>query len=180
MSKLPSRARPRIERRVVINDSSCLIDLWKVRLLQDMLRLPYRFAVALPVQRAEVLDITQREWATLVERGFEVIDLDGSQVAEAIAVKGRHPGLSAADCFSLVLARSFQDAVLLTGDAQLRYISEEVYKLEVHGVLWVTDELSRLNLLPRNRLIRCLESWRDDPTVFLPAALIAARLRALR
>ena len=179
MSKLPLRVRPRTERRVVINDSSCLIDLWKVRLLQEMLRLPYRFAVTLPVQRSEVLDITQQEWATLVQRGLEIIDLDGSQVAEAIAVQGRNPRLSAADCFSLVLARGFPKAILLTGDAQLRSISAEVYNLEVHGVLWVTDELSRLNLLPPSKVVRCLESWRDDATVFLPTALIAARLRRL-
>ncbi len=176
---MPLKVRSPTKRRVVINDSSCLIDLWKVRLLQDMLQLPYRFAVALPVQRAELLDITRQEWATLVQLGLEVIDLIGSQVAEAIAVRGQHPRLSAADCFSLVLARSFPNAILLTGDAQLRSISEDLYNLEVHGVLWVTDELSRLKLLPPSRVIQCLESWRDDPTVFLPPALISVRLRRL-
>ena len=178
-SRLLSKGRHPTERRVVINDSSCLIDLWKVQLLQDLLRLPYRFAVALPVQRSEMLNITRQEWTTLAELGLEIIDLDGGQVGQAIALLARYPRLSAEDCFSLALARSFQDAILLTGDAQLRNISEAIYNIEVHGVLWVIDELSRLNLLPAGRVVRCLQSWRDDPTVYLPAGSIAARLRRL-
>ena len=155
MSKLV-KGRPRTERRVVINDSSCLITTCgRYGCCKTCCGYRTDFAVALPVQRAEVLSITPQEWGTLVQHGLDVVDLDGSQV-EAIGVHGRHPRLSAADCFSLVLARSFSNAILLTGDAQLRSISTEVYNIEVHGVLWVTDELSRLNLLPTRGLFNVL------------------------
>ena len=46
---------------VVVNDASCLIDLYKGRLLDAMLTLPYRFVVPLPIRHAEALDLTERD-----------------------------------------------------------------------------------------------------------------------
>src|SRR5277367_6377921 len=120
-SKAPTRGNPR-DPRVVVNDRSCVIDLWKVRLLLDMLRLPYRFAIALPVRRDELLDLTQQEWGALVAQGLDIVDLDSSQVTDAVNLRALHTPLSAADCLSLALARTFSNSILLTGDVHLRII----------------------------------------------------------
>ncbi len=179
-SKRPLKDQSQDKLQIVINDSSCLIALWKVQLLHNMLQLPYRFTLALPVQRDEMLDIAEAEWRSLIVAGLDVIDLDGTQTADAFALKAHHAQLSATDCFSLALARSLPNAILLIGDAQLRVICEKSYRIVVHGVLWVTDELMRHGLLAPNRVLKCLVFCRNDPTVLLPATMLAARIRRLR
>ena len=77
--------------------------------------------------------------AGLEEAGMITHDLTPEEVGQALAVKGRHPGLSANDCFCLVTARAYP-GILLTGDALLRRVAAED-GLRVHGVLWVVDEL---------------------------------------
>lgn len=164
---------------VVVNDASCLIDLRKARLLHLLVRLPYRLVVPLPVRASELLDFTSQEWAILDGGGMETFDLPSACVAEAIAVKAIHPKLSANDCFCLVTTRCHQDAILLTGDALLRRVAGEDGR-RVHGVLWVVDELLRLALCGEDVLVTALELWQGDAAVFLPAAEIERRLRALR
>jgi hypothetical protein len=50
---------------------------------------------------------------------------------------------------------------------------------EVHGVVWVTDEIHTGGLLTNRKLIECLNIWLNDPLVRLPAGLLEARLKAL-
>jgi hypothetical protein len=86
--------------------------------------------------------------------------------------------LTARRLFSLVLAEDIKDAILLTGDAEL--CSVAISKgWEVHGVLWVADEIHRGGLVTAHKLIQCLTAWRDDPLVRLPSNLLYARLRSL-
>lgn len=177
MSSAPSRGR-NDPRRVVINDASCLIDLRKVTLIEAMLQLPYSFVVTLPVAESELLDFTRGDWSRLEAAGLLTIDLDAERVTRAFELRAAHPALSAEDCFSLSLAEATEACILLTGDASLRRAAEEK-DIETHGALWVIEELHRLQVTPAKTLIDCLLSWRDDPLVRLPAALIAARIRAL-
>jgi hypothetical protein len=165
--------------RVIINDASCLIDLKKGRLLHVMLSLPVHFVIPFPVRASELLDFTDQEWQVLDDSGVETYDLPPEGVAAAISIKGRHPGLSANDCFCLVTAQGREEAVLLTGDAQLRRVAE-LHQVEVHGVLWMVDLLAEHQVAPHDLLISALEVWRDDPSVFLPDAEIALRLRRFR
>ncbi|MGU9982463.1 type II toxin-antitoxin system VapC family toxin [Phreatobacter sp. HK31-P] len=175
MSKSRSTA-PADSTRIVINDTSCLIDLHKVGLVSLMLRLPYEFQVALPVREKELLTISTAEWASFTGSGLLVVDLDPNAVTEAFRMRELHVALSAEDCFSLVLARNTRGALLLTSDGRLRAISES-YKVEVHGILWVLDELLRHDFCDGPTARACLEAWRDDPLVWLPTAELTARLK---
>lgn len=65
---------------VIVNDSSCLIDLRKGGLLATALLLPFRFVVALPLIAAELHGFNDSDWNDLRGRGLEVIDLDPKQV----------------------------------------------------------------------------------------------------
>lgn len=177
MSKPPSVARNNAL-RIVINDASCLIDLHKGGILRAMLRLPYQFQVALPVRVNELLTIPSDDWAFLAAGGLATVDLPGEAVAEVEVLRANHGALSAEDCFSLVLARRTQGSLLLTGDGALRQIAQG-YRIPVHGVLWVVDELAKLGLADAVMLRACLELWRDDPLVWLPASEVAARIRRL-
>ena len=164
---------------IVVNDASCLIDLRKGRLLHVLLKLPYRFVIPYPVRHSELLDFTPQEWALLDGEGMETLDLPPERVSEAFAVKVTHPKLSANDCFCLVATRSFDGAILLTGDGLLRRVAGED-GLRVHGVLWIIDELKRTALCGDAVLVAALETWEEDASVFLPEAEIESRLRGLR
>jgi predicted nucleic acid-binding protein len=160
---------------VVVNDASCLIDLRKGQLLDCLVRLPYRLIVPLPVRQSELIRFTRGQWA-LLDAEVEVFDLPPELVAEAFTLKARFPALSANDCFCLVTARQHENAILLTGDGQLRSIATSE-GCQVHGVLWVVDELRRLSLCDEVEIVRALHAWRDDPAVRLPPGEIAHRLR---
>lgn len=176
-----SNARSKVsteKRRIVINDASCLIDLRKVDLIEAMLRLPYEFAVALPVASNELLDFSQDDWKKLSDAGLQQVDLSGAQVGRAMALRTAHPKLSAEDCFSFVLTQDSNKGILLTGDAALR-AAVEAQGHECHGVLWVADELHAKKVVQPPKLIESLTIWNDDPLVRVPAQLIVARLKTL-
>lgn len=164
---------------VIVNDSSCLIDLRKGGLLATALLLPFRFVVALPLIAAELHGFNDSDWNDLRGRGLEVIDLDPKQVGRALDLKARYPGLSAYDCFSLALAQSMPSAMLLTGDQQLRKRAEAL-GLVVHGVLWVADEIEKAMLMPFAGLADALARLEADPLVFLPRDEVTKRIEYLR
>ncbi len=161
---------------IVVNDASCLLDLRKGRLLYAMLGLPFRFLVPFAVRAEELLEFTPQEWQMLEDGGMEVYDLPPDAMEEAIAVKAAYPALSPKDAMCLVATRRHPGAVLLTGDGNLRRRAE-AETLNVHGVLWLADQLHAANAASLELLCAALTIWRDDPAVFLPPADVAARLR---
>jgi predicted nucleic acid-binding protein len=164
---------------VIVNDTSCLIDLRKCGLLTTALLLPFRFIVALPLITAELHDFSNADWNDMKARGLHVIDLDPEKVARAISLMSLFPGLSAYDCFSLALAESTKNAMLLTGDQQLRTRAVGL-GVEVHGVLWIADEIEKVALLPFAELADALACLEADPLVFLPAGEVETRIERLR
>lgn len=162
---------------VIVNDASCLIDLRKGGLLAVLCDLPYRIVVPLPVRASEVLDLSEHQWRALDDAGMITHDLTPQEVGQALLLKGRHPGLSANDCFCLVVAQAYP-GILLTGDALLRRVAAE-NGLCVHGVLWIVDELNGAGICPNSLLIEALEAWQEDGTVFLPQNEISRRLEHL-
>lgn len=164
---------------VIVNDASCLIDLRKGQLLHAMLSLPYRFVVPFPVRVSELLDFTPQEWRLLDDGGVVTFDLPPDAVAEAMQIRAGRARLSANDCFCLVTTLRHEEAVLLTGDQHLRRIAGEM-GVQVRGVLWLHDRLHEAGNSPLDLLVTALETWRDNPAVFLPNDEIETRLRALR
>lgn len=165
--------------QIIVNDSSCLIDLRKAGLLTTALLLPFEFVVALPLISAELSDFTGLDWDDLQARGLKIIDLAPTEVERAFVLKGLHPGLSSYDCFSLALAEALADAMLLTGDQQLRRKAEAI-GVEVHGVLWVSDQIESGNKLSAADLADALERLVADPLVFLPLQEVKQRIERLR
>ncbi|MCC8948211.1 type II toxin-antitoxin system VapC family toxin [Bradyrhizobium sp. Arg62] len=143
-----------------------------------MLQLPYDFVVALPVAHNEVLDFTLQDWERFTGAGLKQVDLDPGQVGRAIAHRSQHTKLTAEDCFSLVLVEDLKNSILLTGDAELRNIATSK-GCEVHGVIWVADEVHGGGLMNNLKLAKCLEAWLDDPLVRLPAGQLTSRLKVL-
>jgi hypothetical protein len=95
-----------------------------------------------------------------------VINLNPSQTERAFALMGWLPGLWAYDCFSLALAETTESAMLLTGDQQLRSAAARL-GVEVHGVLWISDEIERSSKMSFADLAAALARLEADPLVFL-------------
>lgn len=161
--------------RIIVSDTSCLIDLRKADLLAAMLALDYRVQVALPLVKDELSTFTSEDWQRLQDLGLEVIDLEGFQVARSLELRRNHRRLSAYDAMSLALAELVEESILLTSDQALR-VAAEGLAVEVHGVLWIFDLLEQQALLPAEELRRALTLLHNDPLVFLPDDEVLARL----
>ncbi len=164
---------------ILVNDTSCLIDLRKAGFLTAALRLPYRFVVALPLVTTELLDFTEADWGDLKGLGLQVVDLPPNLVAKAFEHRAADPALSPDDCFSLALAEASPKSILLTGDKALRLKAERL-NIDVHGVLWVSDQIDEHKTIDVDYLLKGLRLWKDDPLVFLPRAEIDRRIVSLQ
>ena len=74
------------------------------------------------------------------------------------------------------LAQSYPGCILLTGDGGLRALAREE-DMEVHGVLWVIDELHRHAICTAETLLYALHLLAHDPTVRLPQRELAAYIK---
>lgn len=165
--------------RIIVNDSSVLIDLRKAGLLQVALGLPYAFQVALPLVQDELLAFSAIEISELEALGLEIVDLTAAQVARALTLRSSRPTLSAHDCFTISLAESQAGAMILTGDQALRTQSQAL-NIEVHGVLWVSDQLEHHKTCSVADLLAALIVLQNDPVVFLPSKELATRIKRLQ
>ncbi len=162
--------------RIVVSDSSCLIDLRKVSLLDTFLRLPYEFLIPNTLFEEELLKFTSAQKKALVHGGLKVVDLPGERVLRAREVLRNIPQLSVHDGFAFALAESYPGCILLTGDSKLRTLATQ-HAMEVHGVLWVLDEIHRLSLTSAATLLAALRTFFADPTVRLPRREISVYIK---
>ena len=158
----------------VVNDASCLIDIHKGGLLAELCNLPYCFIVPSPIREFEVPYIPIRLWQQLEDAGMITHELIPDEVGQALTLMEHHPGLSPNDCFCLITALT-HSGILLTGDNLLRKVAT-ANGLQVHGVLWVIDELDAKRICARSLLTQALEIWQGDNSVFLPQRDISIRL----
>ncbi len=131
--------------RIVVSDSSCLIDLRKASLLDAFLDLPYEILIPNTLFEEELLKFSPAQKKALVRHGLKVMDLLGDSVLRAQEVARDLPHLSIYDAFAFALAERHPGCIILTGDSGLRTLAME-HVIEVHGVLWVIDEIHRNQL----------------------------------
>ena len=159
--------------RIVISDSSCLIDLRKASLLDAFLRLPYELLIPNTLFEEELLKFSAAQKTAMVRGGIKVVDLPGDSVLRARQIAREMPHLSIHDGFAFALAESHDGCILLTGDGVLRALAME-RDIEVHGVLWVIDELHHHAQCAAETLLIALRLLAADPTVRLPQRELAA------
>ncbi|QNI37693.1 PIN domain-containing protein [Edaphobacter albus] len=162
--------------RIIISDTSCLIDLRKAALLAGFLRLPFEILIPNTLFEEELLSFTAREKKVLFEAGLKVVDLPGPQVSRARDVIRARPRLSIHDGFAFALAETHSGCILLTGDLELRSLAESS-RIEVHGVLWVCDQLFEGKLSSAAQLHKALSQLAADPAVRLPKKELAGYIR---
>jgi hypothetical protein len=161
--------------RIIICDSSCLIDLRKAALLAAFLRLPYEILIPNTLFENELLRFTDEEKA-LLRAGLNVIDLPGETVLRAQQVARDLPHLSIHDGFAFALAQDHPGCILLTGDGGLRDLAAK-HEMTVHGVLWVIDEIHSNGLAAAPEIVTALRLFAEDVTVRLPARVVTAYIK---
>jgi predicted nucleic acid-binding protein len=162
--------------RIVVSDSSCLIDLRKVSMLDLLLRLPYEFLIPNTLFEEELLKFTPAQKKALIRGGLKVVDLPGECVLRAREIIREVPRLSVHDGFAFALAESQADCILLSGDERLRSLAEK-HAIEVHGALWILDQLHANHLTPTDAVLAVLRAFMDDTTVRLPRRELGAYVR---
>src|ERR1019366_5102026 len=162
--------------RIIVSDSSCLIDLRKASLLDAFLNLPYEILIPNTLFEDELLKFTSAQKQSLVRGGLKVMDLPGERVLRAQQVVRGAPQLSIHDGFALALAETHTGCILLTGDGSLRTLAA-AHHIEVHGVLWVVDEIHANKLSAGASLHAALVLLSEDPTVRLPRRELAAAIK---
>ncbi len=162
--------------RIIISDTSCLIDLRKAALLAAFLRLPFEILIPNTLFEDELLSFSAEEKKNLIAAGLKVVDLPGPQVSRAREAILAQPRLSIHDGFAFVLAEAHTGCILLTGDSALRTLAERS-RIEVHGVLWVCDQLFEGKLSTAKQLHTALSKLAADLLVRLPKRELAAYIR---
>ena len=162
--------------RLIVSDSSCLIDLRKASLLEAFLDLPYEILIPNTLFEEELVRFTPAQKDLLVQGGLQVMDLPGERVLRAQAIARDLPHLSVHDGFAFALAESCEDGILLTGDGGLRTLAVNS-GMDVHGVLWVIDEIHTHGLASAEDLLAVLRAFADDASVRVPTRDLAAQIR---
>ena len=159
--------------KVLVSDTSVLIDLEHGSLLETGFRLPFEFAVPDLLYQQELRD---RGGSALVELGLGVEELNGEEVELALNYRQGRRSLSLPDSFALALAKS-RAWTLLSGDGELRELAAEE-NVACHGVLWLIDRMFEEGVEGGNKLRTGLWAIAAHPRCRLPKAEIHKRIRS--
>lgn len=156
---------------ILVSDTSVLIDLERANLLEEMFLWPFEFAVPdLLFERELAGEFGDR----LLQLGLRIEELTSVELRRATAVNRQYAQLSVPDTFAFAIAESRRWG-LLTGDGTLRglAITEQV---DMHGVLWLFDQLADGNHVDFDRLHSGLGRLFAHPRCRLPATEVRRRL----
>ena len=163
--------------KVLVSDSSILIEFSKRELLDRMFHLEFQFAVPDLLFHEELIDLGAYTRQDLLAFGLRVESLDAEGVETAIAYQSERPALSLVDSFALAIADR-QGWPLLTEDRTMRSVAQS--KGIVHrDALWVVDSMLDAGLLSTPQVVAVLEAMRNDPRCPVPGPNLALRLRQL-
>lgn len=156
---------------ILVSDTSILIDLERAYLLEELFRLPFEFAVP---DLLFARELTGELGDRLISLGLRIEELTPGEVQRATIVNRKHFQLSTPDTFAFAIAES-RGWGLLTGDGTLRKLAS-TEQLEMHGVLWVFDQLADGALVEFDRLHGGLSALAAHPRCRLPARDVQERL----
>ena len=163
--------------KVLVSDSSILIEFSKRELLDKMFQLEFEFAVPDLLFHEELIDLGSYSRRDLLGLGLRVESLDAQGVEVAIAYQSERSALSLVDSFALALA-SHQGWNLLTEDRTMRSVADS--KGIAHlDALWVIDNMLDAGILSASQVVAALEEMRDDPRCPVPKPELAVRIRRL-
>lgn len=157
--------------RILVSDTSVLIDLERGSFLESRFKLPFEFVVPDLLYARELAEFGG---PALVERGLHVEELTSEEVTTAQRVRSAYPKLSLPDAFAYSLASS-RRWTLLAGDGELRALAQ-AQQVPCFGVLWVLDQFFDSQMIKAAAIVGGLEAIAGHPRCRLPKTEIQARL----
>lgn len=159
--------------KVCLFDANILIDLYKGDIFPFLAEFPYHcLATDFVLSQSRNFSI---EYAHSC--GIQSHSLDGSLVSEIYRIrnnlecKKKDSSIADISCYVLAVHENF---CLVTGDSTLRKHAERK-GVEVHGVLWVLDEMVKSSVLTTDIAYNALSMIRDNGA-YLPKNEIEKRL----
>ena len=163
--------------KVLVSDSSILIEFAKRELLDKMFALDFEFAVPDLLFHEELINLSPYSRQDLLGYGLRVEALDAEGVQTANAYQIGRPALSLVDSFALALA-DLQEWRLLTEDRPMRSVAES-RGIVCLDALWVFDSMLDAGILSPSQALVVLEAMRDDPRCPVPKPELIARIQSL-
>jgi|SRR5688572_18422623 len=157
--------------RLLVSDTSVLIDLERGNLLQATFKLPTPLVVPDVLYERELSATSGPMLKTL---GLQVLASNAEQVSLAQEYLSLGRGLSVPDAFALALAKT-GGQVLACGDHALRTLATSE-AVECHGVLWIIDELLASGLITAVAAKSALERITKHPRCRLTHDLVARHI----
>ena len=169
---------------IAVNDANLLIDLWEVGLLNLFFHLPLSFHTTQLI--ISELDEKQVEnLAAYIEQGkLTVRHLTRAEIDDLDSLSVNSRKLSRQDLSVYFYAKELIDCMILTGDNRLRKEAER-QGFEVHGILWVFEQMLENNIidrplaseklqnlmkrnlwLPMAECQKCLERWNENNSLY--------------
>ncbi len=139
-----------------VTDASILFDAVKGGILHEMFQLPFVFVTSDIVASRELKNPSFSEFQ---KAGLHQDELSGIQISRIDALRASHKALSVSDISVFLLALD-QKMILLTGDEALRKFAESS-GIQVHGILWILDELIRKGIISKRGASQALQQMID-------------------
>jgi len=126
--------------KTVVQDANIIFDLFNIDLLDAF----FIFEIEIFITDFIAGEINKSEQKEIINKHIStgeiiVLNTTPEEIIELIALRNQTTGLSLADC-SILFHATKNKAFILTGDNTLRRYAES-NQIEVHGILWVLDEL---------------------------------------
>jgi predicted nucleic acid-binding protein len=129
----------------LVTDASILFDAVKGGILHEMFQLPFIFITSDFVAYRE---LKTPPLSSFEKAGIRIEELSGSQIRMLEKIHTSYRNLSVNDISVFILAKD-QGVTLVTGDDALRKYAES-YGVQVHGILWILDELVGNEIISKN------------------------------
>jgi len=161
----------------VVNDANILIDLVKLEIEAHFFALNMAFHTT-DLVMAELAESQLKVLQPyLANNSLNVYSCSAEDMLIIGVLQSQTSALSVQDCSALWLAKQY-NSMLLTSDNKLRKTARSE-RIDVHGHLWIFDQLSDSGLLTpemsTGKLIQLCEQI--NPKLGLPAAEIQKRIR---
>lgn len=142
--------------KIVITDTNILFDVIKIGALPEFFSLDYEICTTVFVMH-EILPSPQKELIETFIRAKRLIVFDFSaEEIEAVQNFNTERDLKRFTDKSVIWKSLQLNCPMLTGDQRMREVAEKM-NIEVHGSIWIIDELVTKTLISSEKAILLLE-----------------------
>lgn len=137
---------------ILVTDTNIWIDLHRANLLVPVFQLPFQFVTTDFV----IAELHQPQGKVLEAMGLQVESFESEDVLALYQLRQTlgNPSLADMSCYFLAREKGW---TLLTNDKQLRTSGQKT-GMDVHGSLWLLDQLESCRLLKPSLLLLSLET----------------------